>query len=239
MKILPSDFYESLAGLDGYRINAVCMGVRRSATTMIYQIVRDAFPEGGVVKTHSFLDVPADVPVICTYRHFLECAVSWWRVTRYDHANRNAWELGKWGCEPEERKPVEYDRAICETPSVEAAVDAAVMVHRDVLHLEQYRIRRTNGLLLSYCPATRYLAEVLSGLLRRPITPADCERHSLASNRTLRRFTADPVEEFGPDDQPHCFEGRNGVWRDYCTDDTRDAMLSILGPDLERYGYET
>lgn len=231
MKILPSSFYESLAGTEGYKINVVCMGVRRSATTMIYQIMCDTFPEGGVVKTHSFLDVPPDVPVICTYRHFLDCAVSWWRVMRGEHAKRNALEIGT-KLNPDEPQTVEYDRAARNRLTVEAAIDAAVLVKRDILHLELYHIAHR----------IRYEARVnldqrLTTWSGRSITAEAVAQHSLEGNRTLKRFTAEPLAELGPDDPPHCHEGRS-VWREYLTNDTKAAMLSVLESDLKAYGYD-
>ena len=244
---VPSGFYESLNGLQPFHVSAVCAGLRRSGSTMLYQIVRDCFPEGGVIKTHSFLDVPDSVPVIVTVRHLLDAAVSWWRVTRYDAAERNAREVARILCERNfwATCAVNWAGQRRDRVSHEEAVELATLIKRDLSHMEQYRAAGKRILVLRYDdfwdkPAA--IREILAAHIGRTVSEATIASHSLDANKTLRRFTDKPDQHFAPNyerptsaDAPHCFDGKPGVWRGCCED---DFLFGLLKDEMARYNYQ-
>lgn len=66
-------------GLDMSQVRIVFYSVPRSAGTMIFQLLREMFPGGGIVWGHQFILPPRHAWVILSYRDFRDCAVSHWR----------------------------------------------------------------------------------------------------------------------------------------------------------------
>lgn len=244
---LPCSFYESLSGLENFRISAVCAGLRRSATTMLYQIVRDLFPEGGVIKSHTFLDVPADVPVIATVRDPRDCVVSWWRVTYRDHYQRNAKEVARM---ISQMSPWSITIVDCKVPTrdrltVEDAALAVGLVKQDAFHLSLYR-QHKRFLLLKYEDFRNdpdWLRATLEGFLRRPVPPEVISRHDLKHNWGLKRFTDVPVAGWdaatatAPTPEGHCNEGIPGMWRPFCDGPVTAFLDAVLRQELVDFGY--
>ena len=55
--MIKSGFYDTSDGMTSENVHVLSHGVPRSATTMLYQVLRAIYPDGGVVKCHRFLDV--------------------------------------------------------------------------------------------------------------------------------------------------------------------------------------
>lgn len=245
---LPSGFYESLDGLKSFQVSAVCCGVRRSATTMIFQILRDIFPQGGVVKTHTFLDVPPNTPVIATIRDFRDCAVSWWRTTKHDNTIRNAEYIAKLLSET-----AKWSLALFHPPastqyglSLEDVVRIAGLIKTDLLHTEAYS-RCSRYLLLRYedfVSRPDSIAVALENFLQIPVAEEVIEQHNLQHNWGLKRWGNIPeagwnVEQAtGPIADGHCHDGATGTWRSFCDSTATPVLEELLRPELLRYGYE-
>ncbi|MFQ5492390.1 MAG: hypothetical protein ACE5GE_16895, partial [Phycisphaerae bacterium] len=71
--MIPSGFYTANDHLQAEDVAVVVYGVPRSGTTFIWQLLNDLFPDGGVVKTHDWLDVAGEVPVVATIRDWRDC----------------------------------------------------------------------------------------------------------------------------------------------------------------------
>ena len=248
---LPHSYYDHLAGCSEFRIAAVCAGIPRSATTMIYQIMRDLFPGGGVVKTHGWLDVPLDVPVVATVRDFRDAAVSWWRVRYAQEIERNAREMAKQLDRVGGWSFFVQQQAVWQPSllSMEDTVRLAGEFRQWVFWLDQYVLdpkRIGRFLLLRYEDLVRdpqAACQSLSRVLGRECTPQVIEAHDLRHNWGLKRFTDQPVYGWdaatatGPIPNGHCHEGGVGTWQGFCDDKTSRVLTMLLQDELWRYGY--
>lgn len=252
---LPTSFYEHLGSIGNFRVNAVCAGIPRSATTMVWQVVRDAFPEGGVVKTHSFLDVPDDIPVVATVRDMRDACVSWWRSRYADEQQRNAREiaarmgpLGAWQC-----IALQDDECVPHRMSREEMLNTVAAFKSWMLQLDQYARFGKRVLVLKYedFAATnarlKYdatsLAEEIANHIGRDVLAKDVEKHGYKHNLGLKRYTDVPVYGWDhvhatqPVDGGHCHEGEVGIHEPFTDVEIRREMVDLLSPELMRYGY--
>ncbi len=244
---LPSSYYDSLAGLRAMHVSAVCMGVRRSATTVLYQIAKRVFPEGGVLKTHSYLNVPREAPVVLTIRDLRDCAVSWWRMVADAEDMRNGLEIAKqYGPIGNVCLTAVRDwRPAAREFGEEEAVRMAGIVKQDLFFLRRY-MARPRVLLLRY---EEFVGDLES--LRAPLErlwgralPADAiARSSLRHNWGLSAFTDEVPPTWnadaaaGPVAGGHCHEGGVGVWKSFCSESVAGLLTDLLGDDLREFGY--
>jgi len=73
--VLQNCYLDSLAGVNVSDLKAVVYGIPGSGSTYVWQLVA-AVLHDGVVKTHSYLDVPKTVPVVITIRDMRAALVS-------------------------------------------------------------------------------------------------------------------------------------------------------------------
>ena len=220
--MLLSGFFEHTENIDPADVAVISYGVPRSGTTWAYQILRDLYPDGGVMKTHSYLGLPESVPAMVTYRDFRDVAISYWRV-----------------CRPEQSGPL----------TEEEIVRLAGIVHLWVVHFERY-LERPNRVVLRYEDFTKRPADIfpeLEQVLGRTID-ADTRRilleaHSLEINRGLRVFTDIPDPTWGrhnhvaPLPGGHCHEGQVGTWQRFVDEAGAVLLTDLLMGPLSRHGY--
>ncbi len=60
-------------------IRVILFGVPRSGSTLLYQILRLMFPDGGILWTHQFIPPPPDVWLIISERDIRDCMASYCR----------------------------------------------------------------------------------------------------------------------------------------------------------------
>ena len=76
-------------------------GMIRSGSTLIYNLLRNIFPEKTITKTHEIYVLPLDFPIICTYRDPLAIICS--SIKRYkmtptrDFIDKQIIELNRYG----------------------------------------------------------------------------------------------------------------------------------------------
>lgn len=220
--MLLSGFYEHTENIDPADVAVISYGVPRSGTTWAYQIVRDLYPGGGVMKTHSYLALPASIPAVVTYRDFRDVAISYWRVSR-----------------PERSGPI----------SEEDLVRLAGLVHLWIVHFERY-LSRLNRAVLRYEDFVERPSDIfpeLEQVLQRTIDDDTrqllIESHSLEINRGLRVFTDIPDPTWGAQNYlrrlpgGHCHEGQVGTWRRFVDEAGANLLTQLLMGPLSRHGY--
>mgnify|MGYP001575915061 CR=1 FL=1 len=76
---LANQHCDCLTDVDLSRVRAVVFGVQRSGSSWAWQVLGRLLGDG-VLKTHRYLLLPNDMPVVATVRDFRDCVVSQWRV---------------------------------------------------------------------------------------------------------------------------------------------------------------
>ena len=214
-KPVASDDYLSLTGIAPTRVRAVLAGIPRSGTVFLWQMLRDLFPEGGVIHTHEYLEPPG-VPVICTYRDPRDCLASHWRRDRPEGAGHAPREKLFW---------------------------YAGMMHRFAWIFRQYR-QRCSPLILKYENVISSELAVLQMMAdhvgRTPRHPRRIvRRHSLDANRRLQQKSK--RGEFNPETMLHSRHvgtGGVGAWRELIAERDWGLMHELLMPLMHEWGYD-
>ncbi len=223
--MIPSGFHEHSKHIDPNAVSIISFGVMRSATTWVFQVLRDLFPEGGVIKTHSWLDLPDSIPTVVTYRDFRDVVVSFWRT-----------------CNPV-ASPVRR-------MSHEEIIYVAGMCRGWIVHLDHY-MRRENTVAFRYEDIVTSNADVkwdLEELLEMNISDQwwkyCLERHTAGKNKLLQAFHDTPVlpkDMLALNRQPpggHIHDGTIGDWVNFVDSGKGTWLLEeILKEPLIRYGY--
>jgi len=58
----------------------VQFSIQRSGSTLIYQVLKELYPDKGVRKNHDWKTRYNELPAVCTYRDFRDVAASSWRT---------------------------------------------------------------------------------------------------------------------------------------------------------------
>lgn len=219
--MIPSGYYERSDGIDAAEVRVVQFGVPRSGSTFVWQCLRDLCPDGGVVKTHDWLDL--DVPVVVTFRDWRDVMVSHWRFHEvgeamsreaiYRHAGlcrRWSWLLGQY-----------------------CGMGNCLAFRYELLHRGLYR--DDWGSLVESIRS-------MAGALGIPgVSDVRCreiaEAHSMERNRhnsPKRGQPYDPGTLLHPN---HIHEGEIGGWRRFVRQDEHQLVNDLLGNLLETWGY--
>jgi len=215
--LVPNGYREaSSEGLTTANMRVLQYGLQRSGSTFIYQVLADYFPEGGVIRTHNYLVLPASVPVIVSFRDFRDCVVSHWRL------------------ENPERKEM----------TTEEVFFFAGIYRRAIWYMEQYLHRRNPVLILRYedwhIDPVRYLCEPLEAIFslghKEDRRQAILQRHSLEENRRLSWGETPPPPETNLMVR-HVHEGEPGSWKRFLSSENALLLTDLLADYLRKHHY--
>lgn len=215
--MIPSGFYTAKDNLRAGDVAVVAYGVPRSGSTFIWQLLNDLFPDGGVVKTHDWLDVAADVPVVATIRDWRDCIVSHWRMGKPEDAQMSGQEVLDW--------VATCRRWVC-----------IWEYYHNLRHLQVIQY----DMLVFYAMdhAVWPKIEAAIGTSVAPEQRRQLERaHSLERNREVAATVA---EGFDPDTlihRDHVHEGGTGAWSRFMSDGNARLMTALLGRELIMWGH--
>ena len=212
--LTPNCHSDSIHDVDPSQIAAIVFGPQRSGSSWTWQVI-GRFLSQGLIRTHSLLDLPESVPVVCTYRDPREIVVSSWRV-------------------------YEPGRGARLTMDQQDIYTIVANRQRDFWVLAEYR-RRPGVLLIRY---EELLASPLSSFKlivnHMDLRPSDAQlsmaldEHSAERNRQLAMNG--PVPERLMLKQ-HVHEAQASVWRRFVPEEHRKLLTELLRPQLNAWGY--
>jgi hypothetical protein len=226
---LKSGFYESSKGVAADNVHVVCAGVPRSATTWAYQVAREIHPWGGVIKTHSWLDLPG-VPVFLSVRDPRDVAVSYWRCMNKKNGNS-----------PLRREDVVY---VCGAVKLwfshlrmymSVPGTSLCRYERFIDNADEYMDRMLDVFGVSMDAWTR------ERIIRKYSYAVNCGLKLFTDTVTSPRHLHHMIDASvppGPVPNSHVHEGEQGIWEWFIRPKDVDLFNMILEPELTEFGYE-
>ncbi len=223
--MIRSAFYETSDGMTSDNVAVISTGIPRSATTFVFQVLRQLHPAGGVVKTHCWLNLDSGFyrSVIATVRDFRDVVVSYWRTCVGDQnrvMTREEMVRGVGFCRLWEYHLGEYAEHGCLVLGYEAFVP-------------------NHGILYDA------IEEVLGLNLTAGGRATMSRGFSLAANKGLAPFRDSLDQQTGWDTLDytgmpggHCHEGEIGAWRRFVAKNDWKFITDELADLLRRWDYE-
>jgi len=220
----------------------ISYGIQRSGSTLIYQALKQVFPQANVIKTHDFI-YHKDYKVVATYRDFRDVLISMWRTLLSKGTKENIAKVIR-----------------LTEPDISSKQDFSSMTNEEVVEranwikchlsevLDKYKeVDQHNVLWMQYelfYNNFDYIFSRLSSFFQICIDEGkknkikeDC---SIEANRR-RAYKLKDFSEYDPLTHihgHHIYEGRVGFWKEFLTSEQKEISRTILGSALERYGYE-
>jgi hypothetical protein len=210
--MIPSGYHTTTNGINPAGVRVVQFGIPRSGSTFVWQCLCDLLPDGGVIKTHDWLDV--DVPVVVTLRDFRDVIVSRWRL------------LG--GCGVMTREEIYRECGMVRQP--EWVSEQYIDGKRNPLVIPYCQL--ASDPMGTVAELAAFVGVGVSSQRCRQIA----ESHSLDTNRRLSPSTGDYDRKtlLHPG---HVHEGEVGGWKKFVGVEDWQLVNDLLGDLLEKWGY--
>jgi hypothetical protein len=215
--VIPSGYYTNTKGVDPASVRVVQFGIPRSGSTFVWQCLCDLLPDGGVIKTHDWLDV--DAPVVVTLRDFRDVIVSRWRLLGGDGVMT--------------REEIYQECGLVRHP--------AWVLERYVSERQSLRVVRYETDIAGDSPDKAAVVRECAALVGVPEWPWEkCDdiaaEHSIDRNRELSPrvggYDSRTLLHFG-----HVHEGEVGGWKKFVRVENWQLVNDLLGDLLEKWGY--
>lgn len=215
MDLTPSGFYRWSREFSGEPA-VISYGVPRSGSTFVWQVLCDLLPDGGVVKTHHYLDCPG-VPAVATYRDWRDVVASQFR------------------CSSETRGAVMRQEDLCRL---------AGQCHEWAMYFRRYK--RCGALTICYEHMHAEPVATIIRIARHVGISASFERcesiaeaHSLEVNRAIAANLTDAHDPATLLHPRHIHTGAQGTWQEFISESDWPLLHEVLGPLLREFGYST
>lgn len=204
--------------IDRSKVRLLCYGVQRSASTWVYQIAC-AVAGSGVLKTHDYLDLPASVPVLASYRDLRDCVISHWRFRYPDEVRDTAGQI------PLERM---FELA--------GAYTRAGWVFDQYARYRNPRMLRYREIMASPDRVFDAIEQATGSVVDRVRRQEILDTYSHRANREISDGTR-PVDPSLMITPGHVHDGVVGSWRSFVPQDRHGLLTELLQPWLRDHGF--